>query len=154
MNMINKLDIHRQKHYKLGAWMIYSRFKSAWRTLPFTLRNVALWKTNSQMREGANLHEQRLCSYVVKSKGHINSLFGAETKKMQYLNKTVQDNGRNVQHLVVPNLMIEPIKEEHSLGAANFSSTGFSYSGSFPGPSGTLREEEQQAQWAEGDKKN
>jgi len=42
--------------------------------------------------------------------------------------------------------MIEPIKEEHSLGAANFSSTGFSYSGFFPGPSGTLREEEQQAQ--------
>ena len=73
---------------------------------------------------GANLHKQRLCSYVVKSKGHINSLFGAETKKMQYLNKTVQDNGRNVQHLVVPNLMIEPIKEEHSLGAANFFSTG------------------------------
>ena len=98
------------------------------------------------MREGANLHEERLCSYVVKSKGHKNSLFGAETQKMQDLNKTVQYNGRNAQHLVVPNLIIEPIKEEHSLGAANFFSTGSSYSGSFLGPSGPLREEEQQAQ--------
>ena len=98
------------------------------------------------MREGVNLHKQRLCSYVVKGKGHKNSFIGAETKKRQNLNMTVQDNGRNVQHLVVPNLIIEPIKEEHSLGAANFFSTGSSYSDSFPGPSGTLREEEQQAQ--------